>query len=463
MAAAAAAAAAPAGPTAHAAQLTAVARAARRAARAMHSSVAARNAALASVRAALLARKGAILAANARDVARETARGTCSAPLMKRLVLGERKFAGLLAGIDGVLALPDPLGRVSLARRLDEGLDLYRLSCPIGVLCVIFEARPDAAVQIASLAIKSANAVILKGGSEAIESNTALVDAIQHGLRNAGTTLPVASVQLVSTRQDVHALLALDEYIDLVIPRGSNALVKKIKASTRIPVMGHADGICAVYVDADADAGKVVPLVVDAKTNYPAACNATETLLVHAARAAELLPGIGAGLVAAGVTRIHADAAALPHLPAAQTVAATEEDWRTEYLCLEIAVKVVGSPQEAIDHINAHGSGHTDAIVTENPATAEAFMAQVDSAGVYHNASTRFADGFRYGFGAEVGVSTNRIHARGPVGLEGLTTYKYRLYGRGQGAGDYGAAGDGKRQYLHTDLERSLPAGGGAP
>ena len=395
----------------------------------------------------------------------------------QRLVLGAAKFDGLLAGIDGVISLPDPLTRVSMARRLDEGLDLYRVSCPIGVLCVIFEARPDAAVQIAALAIKSANAVILKGGSEAIESNTALIAAIQEGLRASGE-LPVESVQLVATRQDVHALLALDEYIDLVIPRGSNALVKKIKASTKIPVMGHADGICSVYVDVDADLEKAVPLVVDAKTNYPAACNSTETLLVHADVVGKVLPRIAEALARAGVTKMHADEVCLPLLQAALkhkeegkgdpneevlangavvVVAATEEDWSTEWLSLEIAVKCVSNMREAVSHINRFGSGHTDAILTESKETAEFFMRAVDSAGVYHNASTRFADGFRYGFGAEVGVSTNRIHARGPVGLEGLTTYKYRLYGHGQGAGDYGSAADGKRSYLHSDLPAQLP------
>jgi glutamate-5-semialdehyde dehydrogenase len=438
----------------------------------MHSSATnARNAALLSVKTSLASHRDDILAANARDVARETRRGTCSAALMKRLVLGGAKFDALLAGIDGVLALPDPLRRVSMARRLDAGLDLYRVSCPIGVLCVIFEARPDAAVQIAALAIKSANAVILKGGSEAVESNAALVAAIQEGLR-AGGELPVESVQLVATRQDVHALLALDEYIDLVIPRGSNALVKNIKASTKIPVMGHADGICSVYVDADADLEKAVPLVVDAKTNYPAACNSTETLLVHADVADEVLPRIAAALARAGVTKMHADEMCLPLLRAglegsaagagagagaAVVVAATEEDWRTEWLSLEISVKCVANMREAVAHINKFGSGHTDAILTESNETAEFFMRAVDSAGVYHNASTRFADGFRYGFGAEVGVSTNRIHARGPVGLEGLTTYKYRLYGNGQGAGDYGSAADGKRAYLHSDLPATLP------
>ena len=442
---------------------TVVARASRQASREMHSTLESRNAALRAVQEALISKKDEILAANQRDVEREVKRGRCSEALMKRLVLSEKKFDGLISGIDGVLSLPDPLQHVSMAKRLDEGLDLYRVSCPIGVLCVIFEARPDAAVQIASLAIKSANAVILKGGSEAIESNTVIVETIQEGLRKSGE-LPVESVQLVATRQDVHALLALDEYIDLVIPRGSNELVKKIKASTKIPVMGHADGICSVYVDVDADLDKVVPLVVDAKTNYPAACNSTETLLVHASVADKILPQLGAALAKAGVTRMHADSVCMPLLRAgaeavgsSEVVAATDEDWRTEWLCLEISVKCVKSVREAVAHINRYGSGHTDAIVTESKETAEYFMSAVDSAGVYHNASTRFADGFRYGFGAEVGVSTNRIHARGPVGLEGLTTYKYRLYGSGQAVSDYGSASEGKRVYLHTDLSNSLP------
>ena len=400
-----------------------LARLSRVASRNSYATVDQRNAALLAVKDALLANKDAILEANCTDVEREVKKGTCSEAMMKRLVLSDAKFDGLITGIEGVLNLPDPNGIVSLARELDEGLELYRVTCPIGVLCVIFEARPDAAVQIASLAIKSANSVILKGGSEAIESNRILVHAIRQGLQNAGSAVPVDAVQLVATRQDVAELLDLDEYIDLVIPRGSNALVKHIKANTKIPVMGHADGICSVYIDSEADPEKAIKIAVDSKINYPAACNAAETLLVHRACLSTLLPRIGAAMSSANVT-MHADSECIEYLPAKNTVTSKDEDWNTEWLSLNISIKCVNSVEEAMEHINIHGSGHTDCIITENHHTAEIFMQRIDSAGVYHNASTRFADGFRYGFGAEVGVSTNRIHAHGPVGLEGLTTYK---------------------------------------
>jgi glutamate-5-semialdehyde dehydrogenase len=432
-----------------------LARLSRVASRNSYATVEQRNAALTSVKASLLQNKDVILAANRADLEREQKNGTCSEALMKRLVLDDAKFDSLVAGIDGVLSLPDPNGVVSMARELEPGLELYRVSCPIGVLCVIFEARPDAAVQIASLAIKSANSVILKGGSEAYESNQVLVRVIREGLENAGTSVPVDAVQLVATRQDIAELLELDEYIDLVIPRGSNALVKHIKTNTKIPVMGHADGICSVYIDTSADPSIAVNVAVDSKINYPAACNAAETLLIHRDCLDIVLPKIGVAMEVAGVT-MHADVACLSRLPANCSVPAKEEDYRTEWLSMDITVKCVDGVEEAIRHVNEHGSGHTDCIVTENAAMAEMYMQRIDSAGVYHNASTRFADGFRYGFGAEVGVSTNRIHARGPVGLEGLTTYKYRMYGSGQKCSDFGS--DGKREYTHRDLQFQLPA-----
>ena len=445
--------AAPPAPPMHSTPIHTIAKQSRTASQTTYTTLNQRNAALQSVKASLLHSREAILLANKSDVAREEKKGTCSPQLMKRLVLNEAKFNGLITGIDQVIALPDPTGQVSLARELDQGLNLYRVSCPIGVLCVIFEARPDAAVQIASLAIKSANSVILKGGSEAIESNRVLIQAIRAGLEQA-KTVPVDAVQLVATRQDIAELLQLDEYIDLVIPRGSNALVKHIKANTKIPVMGHADGICAVYIDHEADPVKAVNIAVDSKINYPAACNACETVLVHRACLTTVLPELGRAMASKGVT-MHADDSCLPHLPTTCTVPATAEDWTREYLCLEVAIKCVETMEEAIQHINRHGSGHTDCIVTENTQSAETFMQRIDSAGVYHNASTRFADGFRYGFGAEVGVSTNRIHARGPVGLEGLTTYKYRMYGSGQCCHEFGGA-SGKK-YTHKDLNMELP------
>ena len=319
------------------------------------------------------------------------------------------------------------------------------------VIGVIFEARPEAAVQIATLALKSSNAVILKGGHEASRTNEVLVGAIQAALGEVEGVSPDA-VQLVSTREEVRELLELDRWIDLIIPRGSNELVQSIQESTRIPVLGHADGICSVYIDRDADERKAVAVSVDAKTHYPAACNACETLLVHRDRLPDLLPIIGAALREAGV-EVRADEGAAAHLESA--VSATAEDYDTEFLDKVLAVKTVSSIEEAVEHINSHGSHHTDAIVTEDAAAADYFLSRVDSAGVFHNASTRFADGFRFGLGAEVGISTNKTHARGPVGLEGLVIYKYRLYGRGHVAADYDP---GARGFLHEDIEpRELP------
>lgn len=403
-----------------------------------------KNDALRRIRDLLKMRKEDVLRANEKDKSR--AEGNVPAQMFKRLLLGGDKFEQLLRGVDDVITLKDPVGNVSLRRELDHGLTLSRVACPIGVLCVIFEARPEAAVQIATLAVKSGNAVILKGGSEAAQSNRVLVDAMRDALKAA--SVPIDAVQLVSSREDVRGLLKMDNFIDLVIPRGSRSLVRTIQQSTRIPVMGHADGICSVYIDRDADEEKARRIVVDAKTNYPAACNAAETLLIHE-KSIPMLTTICGALKAAGV-RLRADskcAAALEKDMIA--TAATDKDFETEFGCLEMAIKCVLSVDEAIEHINSHGSGHTDSIVTENRATAKRFMNAVDSAGVYHNASTRFADGFRYGFGAEVGVSTNRIHARGPVGMEGLLTYKYKLLGDGHCVADYGK---GKRAYTHRDL-----------
>ncbi|MBI4586694.1 MAG: glutamate-5-semialdehyde dehydrogenase [Planctomycetes bacterium] len=410
---------------------------------------AARNRALEAVLDSLTACREAILAANRQDMeeaARLVERGDLSAALMKRLDLSGDKFTAVLDGLRDLIRLPDPVGQVDLATRLDEGLELYRVSCPIGVLGVIFEARPDAAVQISTLAIKSGNAVLLKGGREALRSNAALVEAIRAGL--AKSEVPADAVQLLTTREEARAMLALDPWIDLIIPRGSNELVRSIQEHTSIPVLGHADGICHVYVDAAADPEKAARVVVDSKTQYPAVCNAAETLLIHKDRAPRLLPILAEQLQKAGV-ELRCDARARQLVPGSKPAA--EEDWRAEYLDLIISIKVVDSLDEAIEHINRYGSHHTDAIVTEDGRAAEAFFARVDSAGVYQNASTRFADGYRYGFGAEVGVSTSKTHARGPVGLEGLVIYKYRLYGNGHRAGDYGP---GKRGYQHQPIPR---------
>ncbi len=417
-----------------------------------------KNRALRAVRAALEKAEAEISRANAadkRDAQALVDSGSLSKALAKRLDIEGTKFESILAGVEDVIRLEDPVGRVDYAMRLDQGLDLYRVSCPIGVVGVIFEARPDAAVQISALALKSANAVILKGGREAERSNRALVEAIRQGISEV-PGVPRDAVQLISTREEVREMLALDTWIDLIIPRGSNELVRSIKDSTRIPVLGHADGICAVYLDRQADLEKAVEVVVDSKAQYPAVCNAAETLLVHRDALSRLLPEVGRRLREARV-ELRADAESLPYLPGAKSAA--DADYRTEFLDLVLAVKTVGSVEEAVEHINRHGSHHTDAIVTEDPKAAELFLSRVDSAGVFHNASTRFADGFRYGFGAEVGISTNKTHARGPVGLEGMVIYKYRLYGHGQGVAQYGS---GSRSFLHQRLDpKQLPGSPG--
>ncbi len=390
-----------------------------------------------------------IVAANEADRAVAQAAGISSA-LLARLKLDEAKLHAEIAGLRSVAGLPDPLGTIDIHRELDEGLVLTRVSCPVGVIAVIFEARPDAVIQIASLGLKSGNGVILKGGSEALNSCRAIVDAIHRGL--AGSTVDPEAVLLLSTREESTEVLALDGYVDLVIPRGSNALVQFVQRNTRIPVLGHADGICHLYVDRVVDAEMAVAVAVDSKTQYPAACNTIETLLVHRERAAVHLPLIAAALGAKGVT-LRVDAASRAILePVAGVVLedATDDDWRSEYGDLILAVRVVDSLDQAIDHVNTFGSHHTDAIVTADADAAEAFLAKVDSAGVYHNCSTRFADGNRYGFGAEVGISTQKMPPRGPVGLEGLVTYRYRLQGSGQIVADY--TGAGARPFTHRDL-----------
>jgi glutamate-5-semialdehyde dehydrogenase len=413
-----------------------------------------KNQALQAMRDALVRRREAVLEANRQDMeeaAKLVEAGTMTQAMRKRLDLSGTKYDAMLAGLDDLLELPDPVGSVDYAVRLDEGLDLRRVSCPLGVIGVIFEARPDAAVQISALTLKSANAVILKGGREADRSNRALVQAMREGIKTV-SAVPVDAVQLIATREEVKAMLDLDSWIDLIIPRGSNELVQAIQEGTRIPVLGHADGICSVYVDRDADLDKAISVVLDAKTQYPAVCNAAETLLVHRDALPRVLPELGKRLEGKGV-ELRADSACSAHLPTAR--AATPEDFRTEFLDLVLAVKAVDSIEEAVAHINSHGSHHTDAIVTESEEAARYFLARVDSAGVFHNASTRFADGFRFGLGAEVGVSTNKTHARGPVGMEGLVIYKYQLRGAGQGVEEYGPE---KKPFLHTPLPAEQPA-----
>lgn len=366
-----------------------------------------------------------------------------AAPLRKRLRFDAPKRSEVVASVRAVAELPDPVGRTLERRELDSDLTLERVAAPIGVIAMVFESRPDALVQIASLAARSGNALLLKGGSEASSTNRALAQVIVRASIDAG--LPAGWLQLLETREEVGALLACDRDVDLVIPRGSNEFVRAVMEGTRIPVLGHADGICHLYVDRAADARIAVDLAVDAKTQYVAVCNAIETLLVHRDASGQLPEIIAAlrdkGVEVRGCERTRA--------VVADVVPAVESDWATEYLDLIISIRVVDSLDDAIDHINRWGSGHTDAIVTEDTAAADAFIARVDSASVMWNASTRFADGFRYGLGAEVGIATGRIHARGPVGVEGLLTYRWVVRGVGQRVAPYA---DGTRHFTHRDL-----------
>jgi len=403
----------------------------------------AKNAALTEIAKALDLRRSEIVAANERDLA-AAERSHLAAPLLKRLKFDEAKLADVCAGIHSLIKLDDPVGRTLAATELDAGLELYKVSCPIGVIGVVFESRPDALVQISTLCLKSGNAVLLKGGSEAAHTNRILAETIAAAGDAAG--LPSGWIALLETRQDVADMLELDEHIDLIVPRGSNEFVRHIMTHTNIPVLGHADGICHVYIDADADPEMAIAIAVDSKCQYVAVCNAAETLLVDAAIAETLLPALQGALEARGVRLRGCERtrAVIPCEPA------TDDDWGAEYLDLVLAIKVVDGLDAAIDHINRYSSGHTDAIVTADKDKAERFMALVDSANVFWNCSTRFSDGYRYGLGAEVGISTNKIHARGPVGLEGLVIYKWKLYGKGQVVADYtGAEG---RKFTHKKL-----------
>ncbi|KAG6358700.1 hypothetical protein INS49_012218 [Diaporthe citri] len=422
--------------------------------------VSARNDALTAIHDSLVASKDAILAANAKDMdaARQAAAdGQLSQSLVSRLDLGKAgKWEDMLKGILDVRGLDDPLGVVDLRTRLDDGLVLERLTCPIGVLLIIFEARPEVIANIASLAIKSGNAAILKGGKESTHSFVAISTAISAALASGSVAVPEAAVQLVTTRDVIPQLLALDAYIDLVIPRGGNDLVRYVKDNTKIPVLGHADGLCSAYLDRSADPKLAAAVAVDSKTSYPAACNSLETLLVDEGALDGVFPAVAEALLSKGVTlrcdaRTKAEAGKLSTTGGGKVEDAQDADYDTEHLALILAVKAVSGLDEAVAHINTHGSHHTDAILTSDEAQAERFMTAVDSAGVYWNASTRMADGMRYGFGTEVGISTNKIHARGPVGLEGLTIYKYKVRGTGQVSAVYGE-GEGKKRFLHEKL-----------
>ncbi len=402
-----------------------------------------RNEALNEARSLLMEWKGRIVDANQADLDRANTE-RLAAPLEKRLRFDEPKIGAAAEGLSSVAALEDPVGKVLTRRELDSGLVLRKETCPLGVIAMIFESRPDALVQIASLALKSANSIVLKGGSEAAESNRILTDVFVEAGRRAG--IPDGWIQQIETRGDVGELLTLDDLVDLMIPRGSNEFVRYIMDNTRIPVLGHADGICHIYLDEAADGGIAVDVTLDSKTQYVSVCNAVETLLVHQKIAGSILPRVAKALQERGV-----EIRGCPQTRAVfpEAIPATEKDWATEYLDLIISVKVVDSVEEAVTHINAYGSGHTDGIVTTNADAARQFIHGVDSASVIWNASTRFADGYRYGLGAEVGISTSRIHARGPVGVEGLLSYKWILEGRGHTVAPYS---DGQRSFTHREL-----------
>jgi glutamate-5-semialdehyde dehydrogenase len=403
----------------------------------------ARNAVLEAMAVALEQASAELFAANAEDLqvaASMSGEEKLSPATMSRLKLNEAKLREMVEQVRSVKALPDPLGKALDEIELDEGLDLEKISVPLGVLAVIFEARPDAVTQIAALALKSGNAVILKPGREVERTASALVRVLREAVAAQG--LPEDAVSLVIGRERVAELLGMHGLVDMVIPRGSKALVEYVQANTRIPVLGHAEGICHIYVDREFDEALAVRVIDDAKTDYPAACNAVETVLVHRDVAKKFLPKLAEHLRAKGIA-LHGDAGVRALVGGVDAV----EDWHTEYGELALSIAVVESLDAAIEHIHEHGSSHTESIITSDEAAAEKFLREVDAAGVFHNASTRFADGFRYGFGAEVGISTSKFHARGPVGLDGLTTYKYVLRGHGQVAGDY--RGKDARVFTH--------------
>ena len=371
--------------------------------------------------------------------------GAISLSVFNRLKLDENKMRDMIQGIRDVKRLEDPVNKKLWAMGLDTGLDLYRVSCPIGVIGVIFEARPDVIPQICSLAIKSGNAVLLKGGKEAYYTNVILTKLIKDTL-DEFEQFPKNAINLLFTRDDVAQMLKLDKYIDLIIPRGGNSLVQYVKENTKIPVMGHSDGICHIYIDETADLKNAAEICVDAKTQYPSACNAVETILVHESLLENYLPQLVLELEKAKVTVKGCERCRefVPHLELA-----TKEDWSTEYGDKTVSIKAVKDIFDAIAHINVYGSGHTDCILSQDQQSIDVFMNLVDSAGVFANASTRFADGYRYGLGAEVGISTAKTHARGPVGLEGLVIYKYKLFGSGQIVAPYA---DGKKTFIHQRI-----------
>jgi len=405
-----------------------------------------KNKALEMIAVKLDERKNEIIKANEEDIRRSESENL-GAPLLKRLKFDEAKIKDVIAGIKSLIGLEEPVGKTVLSTELDEGLELYRVTCPIGVIGIIFESRPDALVQISTLCLKSGNSVLLKGGSEARETNKILTSIINDASIQAG--MPEGWIYQVETRSDVSEMLKMDGYIDLLIPRGSNEFVRHIMDNSRIPVMGHADGICHCYVDDAADVDMAIKVVADSKTQYVAVCNAAETLLVNAKIADKLLPLLKEELDKKNVELIGCEMTQ----QIIKVTPATKEDWSTEYLDYILSIKVVEDMDEAIVHINKYGSGHTDVIITNDKAKAAEFMNLVDAGNVFWNCSTRFSDGFRYGFGAEVGISTSKLHARGPVGLEGLLIYKYKLLGAGHTVEEYSSK---VRTFKHNKMNKDF-------
>ena len=411
------------------------------------SSLEKRNRALQLMADKLESRRELIFKANEADL-EEAENNRLAVPMLQRLKFDRAKMNQVQLGLRSLENLKDPIGETIFCHEISENLKLYRVTCPIGVIGIIFESRPDALVQIASLAVKSGNAALLKGGREALRTNQELIKVLQEALKDAD--LPEAACQLMETREDVSAMLKEDALIDLIIPRGSNDFVRYIINNSQIPVLGHADGVCHVYVDAEADLETAWKVALDSKVQNLSVCNAEETLLVHEKAAKSFLPKF-AELMRKNHVEIRGDQATRSIIDCS---AAKEEDWKTEYLDAILSIKVVHSVQEAVDHINHYGSHHTDCIITENSLTAAEFLNRVDSAGVYLNVSTRFADGFVYGFGAEVGIATGKLHARGPMGLDGLTTYKYKLIGHGQTMSEMKS---GLLHYTHRVLDEKCP------
>jgi glutamate-5-semialdehyde dehydrogenase len=409
-----------------------------------------RKATLLAIAAALEENAERILTANAKDCAvaeKLLSTGEMTPALFSRLRIKENGIGEMAARVREVANLPDPLGKPLAVTELDQGLILHKESCPLGVIAVVFESRPDVLPQVASLALRSGNAVLLKGGAEAANSNESIVAIWRETLRRF-PAVSQKSIELLQSRSDVMELLRLENEVDLLIPRGSKEFVAFMEKNSRIPVLGHGEGICHVFIDRAADLNKAVPVTLDSKVQYPAACNSAETLLVHKDLAAAFLPRVVAELKKANV-EVRGCPRVLALLPEAKLSPATEKDWSTEYSDLILSVKIVDSLEQGLEHIHKYGSKHTECIVTEDQAVADRFLQEVDAAGVFHNASTRFADGYRYGLGAEVGISNGKLHARGPMGIEGLTTYKYKLRGNGHIVAEYSS---GLRHFKHKSL-----------